>query len=609
MNGDIKARVRTFPAGPGVYRMLDKTGSVIYVGKAKDLRSRVRSYFSSNLTVKTEALMARVADIEYVVTGNEYEALLLENNLIKELQPRYNINLKDGKSYPVIRITADEYPRVFRTRRIVDDGSEYYGPFTNVNHLERYLELIDQLFPLRKCRHPNLRPRPRPCLYHHIGRCAGVCAGKMSRDAYMERVDAVRDLLAGKTAELLESLRSEMQDASDATRFERAAQLRDAIRAIEAIEAEQRVTDFDPELRDYIGFASRGDSTSFVVFQMRGGSLVGSQVFHSRSASEDEESFVEFALQFYGAGAALPNTVYTSASIAGAAELEHYFSGELGAAVRISGPKSSRDAAILRLSTENARQELDKRLSQRGNLPALTELAAVLDLPAPPLLIEGFDIAHVGGKNTVASMVSFANGVPDTSSYRKYRIRTLKAGEVDDFAAMREVIARRYTRVKNERKPRPDLILVDGGKGQVGAAREILIALGLESVPLVGLAKRNEEIFLPDRSEAVQLPEGSLPLRLLQYVRDEAHRFATGYRANLQKSDLVASVLERVPGIGAKRGAALRAAFSTLESIVETPTDIVARSTGLSPELAARVQEYIAEYVKGAADSPGSHRA
>ncbi len=590
----LKTQIREFPTSSGVYIMKDQDGTIIYVGKAINLRARVRSYFAEDLPIKTRMLMARMGHIDYLMTGNEYEALLLENNLIKRHHPRYNINLKDGKTYPVIRITADEYPRVFRTRRIVHDGSSYFGPYPNVRQLERYLDLVERLYPLRKCRTKEIRPRSRPCLYWHIGRCAAVCAGKTSHQEYMTRVESIRKLLSGKTEELKEELKRKMDDASRAMAYEKAAEYRDAHQTLEEVESEQRIVDFDPEVRDYIGYAGRNEFSTFAVFQMRAGKMVGNTVFHAELPGTDEDNLVEFVVQFYGTASNPPKRLYTSSTLGDLSVLKRFFAEELGADVTIHTPESSRDAAILRLCTENARQELDKRLRERGNLPALEELKGALGLSHPPLRIEGFDIAHIGGKNTVAALVSFSNGVPDKSQYKRFRIRTLKEGQIDDFAAMREVIARRYTRVRNEQLPRPDLIVIDGGKGQVNAAREILTALD-EEIPLVGIAKREEELFLPERSDPIVLPEGNPALRVIQYVRDEAHRFATTYRAGLQKRDIVTSTLEAIPGIGPKRAARILRAFPDFDSILETPVDIIAKSAGISEEKVLELQEYIRE--------------
>ncbi|WP_234969078.1 excinuclease ABC subunit UvrC [Alkalispirochaeta americana] len=590
--------MNNFPASPGVYLMKDSQERIIYVGKAKNLRARVRSYFLKDNPIKTKVLMSHVTVIDYIVTGNEYEALLLENNLIKRHSPRYNINLKDGKSYPVIRITADPFPRVFQTRTIIQDGSRYFGPYPGVSRLESYLELIEKLYPLRKCRSSSLKKREQPCLYHHIGRCAAVCAGKTSRDEYLRRVEKIESLLSGKTEALRREITEKMTAAGASLQFEKAAEYRDILAALDQMESEQRIVDFDPEVRDYIGYATGETFSAFVVFQMRQGNLLGSTTFHGELPGSEEENLVEFVLQFYSSTSRAPQKLYTSASLGDVAPLKRFFQEELSTEVDISPPGSTRDAAILRLCTENARQELERLQRARGDLPALEELARLLHLPAPPLRIEGFDIAQVGGHHTVASLVSFSRGVPDKSQYKRFRIKSLPDGAIDDFGAMREVLARRYSRVKNEKLPKPDLILIDGGKGQVSAARGILLALELP-IPIVGLAKREEEIFLDDTKEPLRLPEGTPALRLLQHVRDEAHRFATTYRGSLQKKDALTSLLQAVPGIGPRRAARIMKAFPREESLLETPLDIIAKSTGISEDLAREIQNHLRKSREG----------
>jgi excinuclease ABC subunit C len=597
----VRASVKHFPTQAGVYLMRDQDDTIIYVGKAKNLRSRVRSYFSGDKDPKTAVLVKRIESVEYIVTQNEYEALLLENNLIKRWQPRYNINLKDGKTYPVIRITNEEYPRIFKTRNIVRDGSAYYGPFPAVYTIDTYLELVERLYPLRKCRRP-VKPRQHPCLYYHIGRCAAVCAGKTDKEEYDRRVEGIKQLLAGETEEIKERLTGEMNRAAEELQYERAADKRDILRAIEALETNQQVIDFDPDVRDYIGFASKNELCAFVVFQMRGGKLIGTDMFRSESFGTDDEDVMQFVLQYYGAKKSIPATLYLPVPV-DRESLQRYFHEKHDAEVQIRTPEEGRDSSVLNMAIENARQDLEKQVRERGNLPALEELAKVLSLPRVPLRVEGFDVAHIGGKHPVAAMVSFLNGVPDKSEYRRFHVKQLE-GAIDDFQAMREIIARRYTRVVNEKLARPDLILVDGGRGQVSAAAEILHALGLEDVPLLGLAKRNEEIFLKERSEAITLPEGSPPLRLLQHVRDEAHRFATSFRAGMQQKDIALSTLEAVPGIGRTRSARIMQAFGSLETVAETPPDVLAKSCGI-PD--AKAREVIAAAAARGRDQPAGY--
>ncbi len=587
----LQIDVSRFPISPGVYLMHDADGTVIYVGKAKNIRSRVKSYFARETDIKTTVLVRKIDRIEYIVTQNEYEALLLENNLIKKHAPRYNINLKDGKSYPVIRITNEQYPRVFRTRKIVQDGSQYFGPFPHVESIDRYLDLTERLFPLRKCRKPVTK-KQHPCLYYHIGRCAAVCAGKTTQEEYNQRVDSIRRLLNGETRELIAELETKMHETSKRREFEKAASYRDSIRAIETLETEQNIIDFDPDVRDYLGFATGEDICAIVVFQMRGGKLIDTHTYYAPMYDKPQEVIEQFLLQFYAERGTIPTRLFVPESF-DSRMIARFFEHEQEATVQTVVPVDRRDRAVLNLAIENARSSHEKRMRESGNLPALEELRSVLGLRALPLRIEGFDIAHIGGKHTVASMVSFQNGVPDKNEYRRYHVRTVE-GRADDFASIREVVARRYTRIVNERLPKPDLIVIDGGIGQVNSAADILAALQLESIPVIGLAKKNEEIFFP-RSDPVTLPDGSPPLRVLQYIRDEAHRFATTFRAGLQSKEIADSRLESVPGIGPTRSRRLLEAFGSIEAVAEAPADALYQA-GLPRAIADAVHDAMAEY-------------
>jgi len=604
--------VRFFPRSPGVYLMKDEDGLIIYIGKAKNLHSRVSSYFRGTKDRKTGVLVQRISTVDYIVTNNEYEALLLENNLIKEHQPRYNINLKDGKSYPMIRITAEEFPRVFRTRRIIQDGSQYYGPYTDIHRVDRYLELIERLFPLRKCR-GAVKKRPHPCLYYHIGRCSAPCAGKTTHAEYQAKIAGIHKLLEGSTAELLRDLESQMLTASAELRFEEAARLRDAVQTVRGLEEEQQVMDSDPDARDYVAFVRKDYSSSFAVFQMRGGKLLSGDVFHSVVFGSESEDLQQFLVQYYDGTRPLPtrlilahpvDTESFSRYLQGMHAAQGSGSGSgagagagsgAGAQISIEIPDSptGRDGAVLRLALENARSDLEKRVREAGNVPGLEELRDLLDLPRTPLVIEGFDISHLEGKHTVASMVVLQNGIPNPAAYRHFRIKSLD-GRIDDFGAMREAVARRYTRIMNEKLPRPDLVLIDGGIGQVNAAAEILDALGLGEMRVVGLAKRNEEIFLPGNSAPLILPEGSPPLRILQQARDEAHRFANGYHSLLLGRRMRESLLDGIPGISETRKKALLERFGSVERMRGLSAQELAEVPGISSRLAEDVLDYLA---------------
>lgn len=539
-------------------------------------------------------LMSKVASVEHLVCRNEYEALLLENNLIKEWKPKYNINLKDGKSYPVIRITNEKYPRVFRTRILVQDGSKYFGPYASVYQLDRYLELIERLFPLRKCRGP-IRKRDHPCLYYHIGRCAAACAGKIDQKEYSRRVRGIERLLRGEVDKLIAGQERKMKAAVGELRFEEAATIRDTIAAIRNVNEEQQVVDFESDSRDYLGFFIRHEALSLTVFHMRSGNLVGSENYHSEVIGGEEEFLPQFLMQYYSRTVKPPEKLIIGASEkaveAFAPSLQTFFSSELDRSVSVTAPVSTRDASVVRLAAENARQDYQKRVRDHGNTAALEELQSILELPTLPRRIEGFDIAQVSGRHPVASMVSFVDGRPDKARYRKFHMKTL-GGKIDDFAAVREVVARRYTRLVNENKPLPDLILIDGGKGQLSSAVAVLRALDVET-PVLGLAKRQEEIFLPGNPDPIRLPEGSEPLRILQFVRDEAHRFATTFRADLQTKDFTLETLQSIPGIGRTRSRKLLERFGSLAALAEADTAVIAAETHVSLQKAGEVKEAV----------------
>ena len=590
---DLKELVKSFPAQSGVYLMRDAEGTIIYVGKAKSLVNRVKSYFMSGRDVKTQLLVRRIHSIEFIVTDNQYEALLLENNLIKEHRPRFNILLKDGKSYPLIRLTKEEFPRVFKTRRVVEDGSEYFGPFPNIRHLDLYLELAEKLFPLRKCRGP-LRRRKEPCLYYHLGKCQAPCVGKVDVEGYRKHVLKVRNLLSGRTSGLLKELNTQMQAASADWKFEAAAGLRDTIKALEELAEAQKIVDLNPEQRDYIALAAEGNHATFVVLQMRGGKLLGRDLFQTEIYSGEEEAFEEFLVSYYTSRAVPAEAIYLSHPI----ELEAAgrFLREKSSTTELTVPESGRHQAILRMAKENAWLDLKKRLETGGNAHALIELKRVLSLEKMPHRIEGFDIAQLDGTNPVASLISFWNGSPDRKNYRKFHIKSLQ-GAIDDFQSIKEAVARRYSRLLNEKKDLPDLILIDGGKGQVNAAFSVLETLGLK-IPVVGLAKREEEIFLPHTSEPVLLPRGSPALRVLQAVRDETHRFATGFNQLLRSKQLKLTTLESVPGIGEKRSRALLKEFGSLEALASAEPSEIALRGGVPEAVAETVHTYLVDRQK-----------
>jgi excinuclease ABC subunit C len=603
----LKAAARDAPQEPGVYIMKDSENRIIYVGKARVLKNRLVSYFSGGRDIKTATLMRHVRAIETIIVANEYEALLLENTLIKQHSPKYNINLKDGKTYPVIRITAGEFPRVFRTRHILEDGSRYFGPFPNIPAVDTMLELIDKLFPLRKCRVLRMRGKAGsgsrgPCIYYHIGRCAAPCCGKISAGEYGRHVERVEKLLSGETESLIMELTEGMHKAAAELKFERAAQLRNAIKAIEQLSANISVVDFDSEGRDYIAWAAEGVLATFTVFSMRGGKMTGRELFRTRSAASEAESLETFAASYYAPDRPPPPRIYlalgktvsgeaggaaggagsaadspqASPGAAPPASLGRWFREQFGYEPELLPPGEKRHEAILAMARQNALEDLRRRLKERGAGPALDELAQALGLKTRPERIEGFDIAQLDGKHPVASLISFKNGVPDRKNYRYFKLRTV-VGVVDDFAAMREAVRRRYSRLIREGKELPDLVLIDGGIGQVNAAKGVFDELGMDS-DLVGLAKRDEELWLPRARQPVRLSKRSEALKVLQFVRDETHRFATSFNQRLRSGDLAFPALESVEGIGPKRAAAIMKAYGSLEAVAAAdPEDMAGR--------------------------------
>jgi len=563
--------------------MKDADGQIIYIGKAKSLKNRVKSYFSGNKDIKTNTLMRHVHSIETIIVSSEYEALLLENTLIKQHSPKYNINLKDGKTYPVIKITNEDFPRVFRTRRIIHDNSSYFGPFPNVHNVDIMLELIDKLLPLRKCKKVK---KNGPCIYYHIDRCMAPCCGKIKSEEYNLHVQRVQKLLCGETDSLIIDLTSQMHEAARTLQYEKAAQIRNTIKAIENLTSEDSsVQDLNPEDRDYIAWAEEGVLTTFTVFSMRGGKMTGRDLFRTRSAADEWESLETFITSYYDSFRPPPLKIFLQTIIS------NNITGKQSETVSNEGTETpdivpllsnwiktnfnfepefvfttdKHHTAILAMARQNADEDLRRRIKERGAGPALAELMRILNLEIKPERIEGFDISHLAGKHPVASLISFKNGIPDKKNYRYFKLRTV-IGTADDYAAMREAVRRRYSRLIKEGTEFPDLILVDGGIGQVNAAKEVLDELGVDC-SLAGLAGREEEIWLPYGKEPIVLSRQSEALKVLQFVRDECHRFANNFNKRLRSKDLFFPVLESVEGIGPKRALAIMKAYETIANI------------------------------------------
>ena len=595
------------PSSSGVYLWRNQEGTVIYVGKAKNLKNRLSSYFSGNRQIKTELLVSNAASIEYITTSNEYEAFLLENNLIKKYTPRYNIQLKDGKSYPVLKITDEQFPRFYKTRQVRrGDNSLYFGPFPDAGALDTFIDTLYKVYPVRHCR--TFKKRDAPCMYYHIGQCKAPCCGKIDEQTYTEFIDEIKALLEGKGDETVVKITAKMKEAAASLNFEKAARLRDGLKALTIMQNQNIVEDFASEDRDYIAHWREGELVSFTVLKIQDGKLLGRDNYRVESMNEDEELLEEFARAYYSEENALPpkifvdekdNTEFLEQWLKqienGKRKTENYegesqfstFNSQFSILERVTASSARRDIAALNMARENAKEDIIRRIRERGDMPALNELKDLLSLPKLPERIEGFDIAHIGGKFPVASLISFWKGNPDKKNYRYFRLKTTN-GVIDDFASMREAATRRYSRLSNENAELPDLILIDGGIGQVNAVDGILKMLNLD-IPIAGLAKRDEEIWRPHASKPICLPRRSDALRLLQRVRDETHRFATSRNQNLRTKENTVSVFASLPHIGEKREKILIKTFTTLENLAQSEEAKIAQTLGVRSDIATEI--------------------
>ena len=588
----LQFKLDNLPRSPGVYQFKNSDGKIIYVGKAKNLRNRVRSYFQEKgaYDPKREILVSKISDVELVVTDSEVEALLLENNLIKEHSPRYNIRLKDDKSYPYIVVTNEPYPRVFSTRRIIRDGSRYYGPYTDVKAMHLMLRTIRSIFPIRSCDYrldaeSVARKKVRLCLDYHIQKCQGPCEGLVSESDYEAMISQVEQLLKGKTRNLQRQLEDDMSRYAENLEFERAADLRNRLQSLQTYQQRQKVASADFKDRDIIALARKESDAVGVVFRVRDGKIVGKQHFPFTGADiEREEDILEHLLhRYYTKTMDIPGEIVIGLELESVEAFELWLSEKAGLKVHCTVPRIGDKFKLLNMCLANANFLLDEILLQKlkaaSSLPkAIEALQEALYLPAPPRRIECFDISHFQGSETVASMVSFLDGKPRKSAYRKFSIQTVEG--VDDFASMREVVHRRYTRLLDEEEALPDLIVIDGGKGQLSSAVEVLQDLGLHNQPVIGLAKRLEEVFVPGESLPMTIPKTSPALKLLQRVRDEAHRFAITYHREKRQKATLQTALEDIEGVGPKRAAALLTAFGSVRGVAKATVEQLAAEVG-----------------------------
>ena len=606
----FSTRLAAVPLEPGVYLHRDAGGKVLYVGKSASLRDRLRSYFGSkkNLDPKSVELVSRIDDFEYIVTASEQEALLLENSLIKEHKPKYNIRLKDDKTYPYIKVDlAEDFPRIYVTRRTANDGARYFGPFASAGSVRKTLDLLKRLFPYRSCTKTITGNDSRPCLEYHIKRCVAPCTGYASRNDYSEVIAQVVMFLEGNTKEIVSDLKTTMLEASDNLEFERAGALRDRLKAIEKVYEGQNVVGLGREELDVIGAAYGGEEAWVEIFFIRQGKLIGRDHFTMSGTREEDgqEILARFIEQFYSSASHVPRKILVPESITDKEMVAGWLETKRKGPVEINVPQRGAKRRLIEMVTTNAAQGLEqlklKWISDSTRMEtAMSELQEELNLPRSPKRIECYDVSHIQGTNTVASMSVFQDGKPLSSNYRRFKIKSHDGN--DDFASMREVLSRRFKRLKNARDggeenasfaAAPDLVLIDGGKGQLSSAVEVMLHLGLQDIQLASIAKREEEIFLPDAAEPVIMPKNSQGLFLLQRARDEAHRFAVTFHRNLRGKSSVKSALDLVPGIGPKRRKMLIRSFGSVKGIREASEDQLAAAPGMTAKVARQIKEHL----------------
>ncbi|MBT3478891.1 MAG: excinuclease ABC subunit C [Candidatus Marinimicrobia bacterium] len=578
MNLINKNRIQQVPSKPGVYFFKNEEGGIIYIGKAKNLRNRVRSYFqqSKYQSAKNITMIKRIADVEWLVVRSEVEALLTEANLIKQHQPHYNVSLKDDKSFPYIRITKEPYPRVFITRNIVRDGSKYFGPYTDVMHLRRSLKAVHKIFPVRSCDYmindeSITAQKVSLCLDYHIKKCQGPCEGMVSEKDYNDMIKQVIQFLQGRTKETEVYIKTQMDNASGEMRFEDAGMYRDQLHAIGRFKDRQRKVTADFEDRDVFALAKEEDYGIAVIVRIRNGRITSREKISLRNLDESDAIMMETIItRFYLESDFIPKEISLPTEAENSVQLIKWLKEKRNGAIHLTVPQKGEKSKEVRLAYQNAKLLLGEwminRKKRRELVPKmLSQLQDDLQMKVPPRRIEGFDISHLGGTNTVASMVCFIDGKPRKSEYRKFKVKTVMG--IDDYASMREIVFRRYKRIKEEGKGLPDLILIDGGKGQLSMAVSALRELGLDYLPIVGLAKRLEEVFVPGQSEAQSIHKQSPGLILLRRIRDEAHRFAITYQKQKRTDSVTKSIFHEIPGMGEKRVKKILSEYKDVKTI------------------------------------------
>ncbi|MCD6300106.1 MAG: excinuclease ABC subunit UvrC [Dehalococcoidales bacterium] len=600
----VTEQLRQLPNSPGVYLFKDTEGNILYVGKAANLHHRVRSYFGAGqrLSPKLQRMVSRVNELDFFITGSEQEALILELNLIKRHHPRYNVRLKDDKTFPYLKIDLNEdWPRVHITRRLEEDEGRYFGPFTSAKSIRQTLKVIKEIFPFRSCSKPITGTDSRPCLEYHIHHCLGPCIGAVSQEEYAEVIKQVILFLEGKQEKVVQELENKMKHAAQALDFEWAALFRDQIQAIDRVVEGQRIATTVRGEQDVIAFAKDKDQAYVQVFFVRNNKLTGRESFVLQGTryEEPKQIMTSFIKQFYNSNPYIPPLILLQYPVEDMAVIKDWLQSKKGTMVNIQVPCRGNKKQLVKLVAENARQGLEqlkiKQLATPTSLAAaLAEIQEKLHLSHLPSRMEGYDISNIQGKDAVGSMVVFDKGKPKPAHYRRFRIKTV--ADADDYAMLKEVLSRRFKHIgkaKDSWAILPDLVLIDGGKGQLNAARAVIREVGAESIPTASLAKENEEIFIPQQAEPIILPRSSPGLQLLQRLRDEAHRFAIGYYQKIHKKKTFASSLDAIPGIGPRRKRALLKKFGSVQAIREASEEELAAVSGMTQNTARKIKEYL----------------
>jgi len=603
---ELKEKLKLVPTKPGVYLFHNEKDEIIYIGKAKNLRNRVRSYFQKNKyqTPKNQALIARITDMEWIVVANEVEALLTEANLIKQHTPKYNIDLKDDKSFPFIRVTNEPYPKVFLTRDIVKDGSKYFGPYTNIAILRQSLNALRRAFPIRTCTYyldekTVKEKKVKLCLDYHINKCEGPCEGIVSQKEYNGMIKRVIEFLHGNTAVTEEYIAKQMEIASKEKRYEDAALARDQLTAVKDFKDRQRKIAANFSDRDVFAFAREENLGIMVIVRIRQGRLFSREKISFQGLDDDSSVLKSIITRFYMDGDSIPPEILLPSEPEDEKELMQWLSGKINRKIKLLYPKRGEKAQESRIAYQNAKLLLGEwiinRKKRKEFYPAsVAQLQEDLNLKAPPRRIEAFDISHLGGTDTVASMVCFIDGKARKSEYRKYKVKTVVG--IDDFASMHEIVLRRYKRVLDEKLTLPDLILIDGGKGQLSVAVSAINELKIDHIPIIGLAKRLEEVFLPGNSEAQTISKQSPGLILLRGIRDEAHRFAIAFQKQKRNKKVTKSIFDDIAGMGAKRVKLLLNAFNDVKAIANADIESVRQRTGIPENICKLVLKKAKEF-------------